>query len=171
MSLIRYNPYGLSALQHQLNRLFDEFDRDFLAGSEELSGGVYAPPMDVKEDDEAYIVQLEVPGVPRDKLELTFQDNHLVIRGSREQSSESTASQFRRVERSYGTFARSLSLPHHVDPAGVTANLTDGVLRVRLPKSNDARPRQISISEINSKVHDGKAVESRESAEPERDAT
>jgi HSP20 family protein len=145
MSLIRYNPYGLTALQRQINRIFEDFDSDFAGRSEELGGGMFSPAMDVKEDTDAYTVQLEVPGVPRDKIEITLQENNLVIRGTREQAKEEHTGQFRRVERSYGSFSRSLSLPRNVDAGGVSANLEDGVLTVRLPKSVEARPRQISI--------------------------
>lgn len=145
MSLIRYNPLGASALQQQINRVFDQFDQDLFGRSEELGGGMFAPPMDVKEDAEAYTVHLEVPGVPRDKIDITLQDGALVIRGSREQQTEVGEGQYRRVERSYGSFSRSLSLPRAIDAGKVEANLTDGVLMVRLPKAEEAKPRQISI--------------------------
>ena len=145
MSLIRYNPLGASVLQQQINRVFDQFDQDLFGRSEELGGGMFAPPMDVKEDAEAYTVHLEVPGVPRDKIEITLQDGALIIRGSREQKTEKGEGQYRRVERSYGHFSRSLSLPRAVDAGKVEANLKDGVLMVRLPKAEEAKPRQISI--------------------------
>lgn len=150
MSLIRYNPLGASALQQQINRVFDQFDQDLFGRSEELGRGMFAPPMDVKEDAEAYTVHLEVPGVPRDKIEITLQDGALVIRGSREQKTEASEGQYRRVERSYGSFSRSLSLPRAIDAARVEANLNDGVLMVRLPKAEEAKPRQISIGVTHS---------------------
>jgi len=143
MSLIRYNPYGFGALQQQINRLFDQLDTD--GRSEELGGGMFAPAMDVKEDTDAYTVHLEVPGVPQDKIDIALQDNTLVVRGTREQVGETKEGQYRRVERSYGSFARSLSLPRNVDVQNVAANLKDGVLMIRLPKSEDAKPRSIPI--------------------------
>ncbi|MBW3637531.1 MAG: Hsp20/alpha crystallin family protein [Armatimonadetes bacterium] len=145
MSLLRYTPTGANALQQQINQLFDQFDQDLFGRNEELGGGMFAPPMDVKEDAEAYTVSLEVPGVPRDKIDITLQDGALVIRGTREQNVEKTEGQYRRVERSYGNFSRSLSLPRAVDGTKVSADLTDGVLTVRLPKAEEAKPRQISI--------------------------
>ena len=145
MSLIRYTPYSMGHLQQQLNRMFDQFDTDLFGRSEELGGGMFTPAVDVKEDAEAYTVHMEVPGVPQENLNITLQDNVLTIRGAKEQKQEHTEGQFRRVERSYGTFARSLSLPRNVDGGGVTANLTDGVLEVRLPKLEDAKPRQITV--------------------------
>lgn len=160
MSLIRYNPYGLTTLQRQINRIFEDFDSDFAGRSEELGGGMFSPAMDVKEDADAYTVQMEVPGVPRDKIEITLQENTLVIRGTREQSKEENTGQFRRVERSYGSFSRSLSLPRNVDANNVGAHLEDGVLLIRLPKSAEARPRQINIGGENGggALHEGTAV-------------
>lgn len=158
MSLIRYNPSGAGALQQQINRLFDQFDQDLFGRSEELGGGMFAPAMDVKEDAEAYTVHLEVPGVPRDKIDISLQDGALVIRGSREQSVEKTEGQYRRVERSYGNFSRSLSLPRAVDASKVSADLNEGVLTVRLPKAEEAKPRQISIGA----THEGNATKTEE---------
>ncbi|HEX9998766.1 MAG TPA: Hsp20/alpha crystallin family protein [Abditibacterium sp.] len=145
MSLIRYNPTGANALQQQINHLFNQFDTDFFGRGEEIGGGMFAPAMDVKEDAHAYTVQLEVPGVPRDKIDITLQDGALVIRGAREPKAEKTEGHYRRVERSYGSFSRSLTLPRAVDGAQVSADLHDGVLTVRLPKAEDAKPRQIAI--------------------------
>lgn len=145
MNIVRTYPMGLSPLQRQINRIFEQFDEELSGGSSELSGGSFAPAMDVREDDDAYIVHLEVPGISRDDIELTIHDNTLVIRGSREQKQDKTGGQFRRVERSYGSFARALTLPRPVDVNRIEADLQDGVLEVRLPKSENARPRQISI--------------------------
>jgi len=146
MSLIRYTPYLMGNLQQQFNRMFDQYDRDFAGGSEGLGGGMFTPAVDVKEDSDAYTVHMEVPGVPQDKLNITLQDNVLTIRGQKEQRQEHGEGQYRRVERSYGAFARSLTLPRNVDSGAVAANLHDGVLEVRLPKQEEARPRQISIT-------------------------
>lgn len=153
MSLIRYSPYNQS-LQQQINRLFEQFDNEVFNRSEELGGGMFAPAVDVKEDADAYVVQLEAPGVARDDIEITLQDNALVIRGVKKQTKEKREGQFRRVERSYGSFSRSLSLPRSVAAKEVSANLEDGVLTVRLPKSEDAKPRQISIGRSHEAHHE-----------------
>lgn len=145
MSLIRYTPYNLSNLQQQINQMFDQADNDFGGRSEGLGGGMFTPAVDIKEDADAYTVSLEAPGVKQENLNLTLQDNVLTIRGHKEQKQEQGEGQYRRVECSYGSFARSLSLPRNVDGNGVTANLHDGVLEVRLPKHEAAKPRQINI--------------------------
>lgn len=165
MSLIRYNPLGVSTLQQQINRVFDQFDHELFGRSEELGGGMFAPPMDVKEDAEAYTVHLEVPGVPRDKIDITLQDGALLIRGSREQKAESGEGQYRRVERSYGSFSRSVTIPRAIDSSKVEANLTDGVLTIRLPKAEEAKPRQISIGV----THAGNTTSSAEASSTHKD--
>ena len=144
MSLIRYT-HPMLGLQQQVNRMFDQFDSDLFGHSENSVNGLFAPAVDVKEDGDAYTVHLEVPGVAQDNLQLMLQDNVLTIKGLKEQDSEDAETRYRRVERSYGHFSRSLSLPRSVDGNAVTANLEDGVLEVRLPKREDARPRQIKI--------------------------
>lgn len=144
MSLIRYT-HPMLGLQQQINRMFDQFDSDLFGRMEDLGEGMFAPAVDVKEDADAYTVHLEVPGVPQDNLQLMLQDNVLTIKGIKEQKSEEGEGRYRRVERSYGSFSRSLSLPRSVDGNAVTANLEDGVLEVRLPKREDARPRQINV--------------------------
>lgn len=134
MSLIRFS-YPLQA--QSPNALLHAF-------SEGLGEGVFAPPVDVKEDAEAYTVLLDVPGVSQDDIHVELQDNILAIKGTKEQKSE-VEGRYRRVERRYGSFARTLQLPRNVDENGVTANLEDGVLEIRLPKREDARPRQINV--------------------------
>lgn len=151
MSLIRYG-HPMLGLQQQVNRMFDQFDSDLFGRMEDLGEGMFAPAVDVKEDGDAYTVHLDVPGVAQDNLQLMLQDNVLTIKGIKEQKIEDGAGRYRRVERSYGSFSRSLSLPRSVDGSAVTANLEDGVLEVKLPKREDARPRQISVGTTRNAV-------------------
>jgi HSP20 family protein len=143
MSMIRYG-HPMLALHRQLNQMFDEFDSDLFGHLEELGEGLFAPAVDVREDDAAYTVWLEVPGVRREALDISLQNNVLTIKGTKEQAA--VEGRYRRVERSYGSFVRSLSLPRNVDENGVVANLENGVLEVRLPKREEARARQIAVS-------------------------
>jgi len=144
MSLIRYT-HPMMHLQQQINRMFDQFDTDLFGRLEGLGEGMFTPPVDIKEDADAYTVHLEVPGVSQDNLHLSLQDNVLTIKGSKEQKQESGEGRYRRIERSYGSFSRSLSLPRNVDATRVEANLEDGVLEVRLPKREESKPRQINV--------------------------
>jgi HSP20 family protein len=145
MSLIRYTPFPAGNFTQQLNRMFEDFD-NVLGRSEGLGGGTFAPALDLKEDADAYTVSLEVPGIIQDDLKISLENNVLTIHGTKEQKKEEEGEgRFRRVERSYGSFTRSVTLPRNVDVNGITANLTDGVLTVSLPKEEQAKPRQISI--------------------------
>lgn len=143
MSLIRYS-HPMLALHQQLNRMFDGFDSELFGHLEELGEGLFAPAVDVREDDAAYTVWLEVPGVRRDALDISLQKNVLTIKGVKEQAA--VEGRYRRVERSYGSFVRSIGLPLNVDENGVTANLENGILEVRLPKQEQARAQKIPIS-------------------------
>ena len=144
MSLIRYTPFPISNLQQQINRMFDEL-QPTAAPFEGLGGGTFAPALDVKEDDDSYIVSLEVPGIVQDDLNISLENNVLTVRGSKQQKHEEKEGEFRRIERSYGSFARSVTLPRNVDATKVSADLADGVLTIDLPKEEQAKPRQISI--------------------------
>lgn len=148
MSLIRYTPFPISNLQQQINRMFDDFGPGFgQYGSqfEGLGGGTFAPALDVKEDADSYIVSIEVPGIAQENLNISLENNVLTVRGTKEQRRDEKDRELRRVERSYGSFARSVTLPRNVDASKVAANLNDGVLTIDLPKEDQAKPKQISI--------------------------
>lgn len=145
MSLIRYTSFPTSNLQQQINRMFDEFHSE-VGPSEGLGGGTFAPALDVKEGSENYVVSLEVPGILQDDLSISLEESVLTVQGKKEQKREEKEGEFRRVERSYGSFTRSITLPRNIDAAAVSANLSNGVLTITLPKEEQARPRQISIS-------------------------
>jgi len=142
MAIIRYQTPLLN-LQHEINRMFEEFDRSL--EQEPSQNTMFRPAVDVREDSDAYVVHVEVPGVPRENLDIAMQDGALLIRGRKESTSQSGDARFRRVERSYGTFARALQLPRNVDPERISASLNDGVLEVRLPKREEIKPRRIAI--------------------------
>jgi HSP20 family protein len=147
MAIVRYTAYPLTNLHNQINRMFDQFDETLenSGAGAALNGGIFRPAVDVREDADAYTVHMEVPGVPLENLDISMQENTLMIRGRKEQNSQNAQCQYRRVERSYGAFSRALSLPRHVDGAKVSAHLNDGVLEISLPKLESSRPRQINI--------------------------
>lgn len=145
MSLIRYMPFPSGNFTQQINRMFEDFDNQF-GRFEGLGGGTFAPALDVKEDADTYTVALEVPGIAEDNLQISLENNVLTVHGTKEQKQEEEGEgRYRRVERSYGSFTRSVTLPRNVDGNSVAANLTDGILTITLPKEEQAKPRQISI--------------------------
>lgn len=147
MAIIRYQAPLLN-LQHEINKMFEEFDRALESEPAGASGGgMFRPAVDVHEEADAYVVHVELPGVPRDNIDIAMHDGALVIRGRKESASASGEARFRRVERTYGTFARALQLPRNVDPDRISASLSDGVLEVRLPKHEEVKPRRIAIGD------------------------
>jgi HSP20 family protein len=148
MSLIRYQSPELSPL-NRLATLRDEFDRlfDFSWPSRDtgLLGG-WSPALDVFDDKDNLVVTLEVPGIKKDDIEISLHDGMLTVSGERKDEREQTEGQAFRSERYFGKFQRSLSLPTAVDAGKVKANYKDGILTIHLPKAEEAKPKQITVS-------------------------
>jgi HSP20 family protein len=106
----------------------------------------FAPALDIAERTDAYLVTVELPGVKLDDLEITLEDGLLTIQGERQFTSESSEQQYHRVERSSGAFRRSITLPAHVMADAVEASMEDGVLRILVPKAEEAKPMRIQVN-------------------------
>jgi HSP20 family protein len=125
---------GLSSLQDELDRLFESPLTD------------WAPALDVYEDKDNFVVQMELPGLKREDINVTLQDGVLVISGERRTEEKRNEGEIRRQERFYGKFQRTLSLPTPVAADKVKAQYKDGVLMVTVPKAEEAKPRKIDVS-------------------------
>ena len=147
MALARWTPMGnFQPFQDEMNRLFNQF---FQGGTGEEAGwGVrtWAPPVDIYETDDAVILKAELPGVSKDDVSIEIHQNTLILRGQRKHEAEVKEEDYHRVERAYGTFQRSFMLPTLVDQEHVQATYKDGVLELRLPKSEAAKPKRIAIT-------------------------
>jgi len=152
MSLVRRNsandlmtfPSGILSVQREINNLFDTFFR----GSVEDSGLIttaWNPAVDITEHDNAFTVKVELPGVSRDDVRITIQDNILTIRGEKKQEKETKGTNVHRTERSYGVFQRSFSLPYSVSADAIEAKYADGVLTINLPKAEEAKRKEIEV--------------------------
>ncbi len=152
--LTRWEPFReLNTLQSRLNRLFEEQTR---GGSEEsLTAGAFVPPVDVYEDEHSIQLKLEVPGIEEKDLDIKVENNVLTVSGERKFEKEEKEENFRRVERRYGSFTRSFTLPTTVDSEGITADYNAGVLKLRLAKRAEAKPKQIKVN-IGGKVLEAK---------------
>jgi len=144
MTLVRWRPMrDLWNIQEEMNRAFGSFfgrtDR------EELTDGYWAPAVDIAENKDNLMVNVEVPGMKKEDVKVTFQDGILTIKGERKQEKEEKDKSFHRVERSYGSFCRSFTLPNVVQGDKIKANYKDGVLSIALPKVEEAKPKEISI--------------------------
>ena len=143
MTLVRFDPFrDLSQLQNRVNRLFTD---SRATGLEEDPFQSWAPPVDIFERGDNLILSAELPGVSREELELKVEGNVLTLRGERQRDKTIQDEQYHRVERTYGTFSRSFTLPSTVDSARIEARFKDGILEVTLPKAEDAKPKRIDV--------------------------
>ena len=145
MAITRFEPFReLAAVQSRLNRIFSE---PYEQGDDTLVRADWVPAVDVVENDQhALVLTAELPGVKKEDIELKVENTTLTIRGERKRAFEIKEDGYHRVERTYGTFARSFTLPQTVSADGIKADFKDGVLSVTLPAREEAKPRQVSIS-------------------------
>lgn len=152
MSIVRWEPFRhMLTLQDRMNRMFDESfqgaARGTAAGDEDWAlGGSWAPAVDIYEQDGNIVLKAELPGVDSKDVDIRLENNVLTLRGERKLDTEVKRENYHRVERSYGSFTRSFTLPTVVDQEMIKADYKDGVLRVTLPKREEAKPKQISIA-------------------------
>ena len=114
-------------------------------GSATATATAWAPALDISERKDAYLVTVELPGVAFDDLQITLEDGLLTIQGERHFAHDSSEQQFHRVERRYGTFRRSITLPAHVMAEGIQASFDNGVLQILVPKAEEAKPKRIQV--------------------------
>jgi HSP20 family protein len=148
MAITRWDPWReFGSLQEKINRMFDDTLRGALPGErEELERGMWAPAVDIHETNDSYVVKADLPGVNKEDIHLDLKDNTLVLRGEKRFEEKASRDSYIRVERAYGTFVRSFTLPRNVDAEKIQAKYKDGVLELVLPKREEAKPKQISIN-------------------------
>jgi HSP20 family protein len=154
--LTRWDPFReFTTLQDRMNRLFhDSFgDRE-----DALTTSTFAPAVDVYEDEHNITLKIEVPGIEEKDIDVRIENNTLTVHGERKFEKEEKEENFRRVERQYGSFTRSFTLPNTVDPENVHANYDKGVLKVQLAKKAEAKPKQIKVNVSGEKTLEGKGV-------------
>lgn len=148
MAIIRYtDPFrDLATMQERVNRLFEDFlDRG--AGPEEgLAPAAWSPAVDIYETDDSVVVKAELPGFTRDQVDLEVRDRVLLLRGERKVEKDVKGENYHRMERAYGAFLRSFSLPSGVEEDKISATLKDGVLEIVLPKRAESKPKQIQVA-------------------------
>ena len=145
--LTRFQPLReYSLLQDRLNRLFrDSFDSRF-EGDESLEATSFAPAVDIYEDEHSVTLKVEVPGIDEKDIDVRIENNVLTVHGERKIENEEKQENYRRVERQYGSFTRTFTLPNTVDAEKVAADYDKGVLRISLPKKAEAKPKQIKVN-------------------------
>jgi HSP20 family protein len=143
--IVRWNPFQeLNRLQRDMNGLFE----NRLYGQEDETTpntADWRPSVDIYEDPERFLLMAELPGIDPSKVDLKVEENRLMLRGERKLENEEKRDYYHRIERSYGTFARTFSLPTTVEGAKISAEYKNGVLRVSIPKKPEVMPKQISV--------------------------
>lgn len=142
-SLMAFDPF--SELHNRINRLFGKNMGLLPEGEENWSLATWAPACDIYETDGEIVLKAELPEVKKEDLGVSFEGNALTIRGERKFEGETKRENYHRIERSYGEFMRSFTLPMTVDIGKINAEFKDGVLRVVLPKRAEAKPKQIEV--------------------------
>jgi HSP20 family protein len=153
--LTRFYPYReLNTLQDRVNRLFHE---SFSGGRDEsLATSSFAPAVDVYEDEHNVTLKIEVPGIDEKDIDVRVENNTLTVHGERKFEKEEKEENYRRVERQYGSFSRTFTLPNTVDTESVSADYEKGVLKIKLAKKAEAKPKQIKVNVGGEKTLEGK---------------
>ncbi len=148
MAIVRWEPFrDLLAIQDRMNRIFDESFRGINRPTDDdwALGGTWAPLVDIYEREGNIELKAELPGIDPKDVDVRVENNVLTLRGERKVDREVKRESYHRVERAYGSFSRSFTLPTVVDTEKIKAEYRDGVLHLTLPKKEEAKPRQISI--------------------------
>ncbi len=145
MAIIRWDPFrDIVTLRDRMNRMFEDIvtqkgeEKDIVSSS-------WAPSVDIYETEAELVLQAEVPGIDEKDIEINIEDNTLTIRGERKFEKETKEENYHRIERSYGSFFRSFTLPPYVETEKVEAEHENGILKVRMPKKSELKPRKIKI--------------------------
>jgi HSP20 family protein len=154
--LTRFEPFRqFPTLQERINRVFRESYGE--GDDQSLTTSSFAPAVDVYEDEHSVTLKIEVPGIDEKDIDVRLENNILTVHGERKIEQEEKEENYRRVERHYGSFTRTFTLPTTVDSEKVSANYDKGVLKIALPKKAEAKPKQIKVNVGTEKTVEAKA--------------
>lgn len=148
MAIVRWmDPFrDVMGIQDRMNRLFEELLTRGRGREEGLEAGAWMPAVDIYETDDDIVVKAELPGVEKDQIGVEVKGGVLTLRGERKHEKDVKEENYHRIERGYGAFLRSFTLPTSVEEDKVSAKLTGGVLEIHLPKKAEAKPKQVKIA-------------------------
>jgi HSP20 family protein len=148
MTIDRFNPYtDMGTLRSSMDRFMDRFFADFgrPVEGDDYAGQTFSPAVDIKETQKEYLVTAEVPGIKKEDIHIEVADNLLTLKGERKFEKEDKNESYHRVERSFGAFTRTFTLPTSVKTEAIEAKFHDGLLSVRIPKAEEKVPKKIEI--------------------------
>ena len=141
MAITRYEPWGLlSQLQRELERAHDSSGEGSIATAE------WAPAVDIKEESDKFVLHADIPGVQPDAIDVSMEDGVLTIKGEKKTEAKTEKENYKRIERTYGSFYRRFSLPDTANPDGISAKSKNGVLEITIPKREAVQPKKINVS-------------------------
>ena len=147
MALVRWDPFReLEEMSDRLNRMFARPETRTANGKETMIIADWTPSVDISETEGEYQIKAEIPDVRKDDVKVTVEDGVLTIQGRRNQEKEEKGTKYHRIERSYGTFIRSFAFPDTATSENVVAEFKDGLLKVRIPKSEKMRPKSVTVT-------------------------
>lgn len=145
MAIIKWDPFkDIMTFREKMNRLFEDV---FLSRGEEreFATGAWSPAVDIYETENELVLTAEVPGIKEEDIEIKIEDNTLSLKGERKFEKETREDNYHRIERSYGSFYRSFTLPNYIDQENIRAEHEDGVLKIIMPKRSELKPRKVKI--------------------------
>jgi HSP20 family protein len=150
MAIMKWNPSReLLNVEREMNKFFNSFGSRFglmdTANNDEYENAVWAPLTDISEDKDNYTIKLDLPGVSKEDVKISYLDGQLSISGERKQEKETKELKFHRVERTYGRYFRSFTLPGAIKEDKIDAEFKNGQLQITVPKAEEAKPKEISI--------------------------
>jgi len=150
MTITRWNPAKeLISVEKEFGKLFDSFNNRFGLKSskedEDFANAVWSPLTDIKEDENKYSLHLDLPGVKKEDVKITFNNGQIAISGERNFEKEENNSKYHRVERAFGKYYRAFSLPEKIMEDKIEAEFKDGILNISIPKAEEAKPKQIEV--------------------------
>ena len=147
MAIARFDPFrDIAVLQDRMNRLFNDSVSGRTREDDLMSRGTWTPAVDIYEEDGGLVLKAEVPDISRDDIDVSVENNTLTLRGERKLANEIKQENFHRIERAYGKFVRQFALPPTVDSGKIAADYKDGVLTVKLPMREEAKPRTVKVN-------------------------
>lgn len=146
MPITRFDPFrDLFALQNRMNSIFQDYSPN-ATDTDALGAAGFVPPVDIYENEHQIVMKLEVPGIKKEDLDIRIENNTLTVRGERKFEKEEKEENFHRIERRYGSFYRTFTLPGTVDAEHIKADYENGVLRLTAEKRPEAKPKQIQVN-------------------------
>ena len=156
MAITRWDPFrDVMTLQNRMNSLFQDFNRSQGDG-DSLATTAFVPPVDVYEDEHKIMLKVEAPGMKESDFDIQIENGVLTVKGERKFEKEEKEENFHRIERRYGSFYRSFTLPNTINPETIKASYDAGVLKVELEKRAEARPKQIKVQVTSPSLEAGK---------------